>query len=232
MIGSASWHVCLLQEFPPRWCKRLATTCSAHVYLVKTSRNLLAPLRGAIADWNPDLIGANEGGSNAIAVRAPWKIVSKRSLVLNPLPGRGLAERRKMGFVRLTNGQADICVSNFHASAGNQAAAEQEILRAAEHAIDWAGDLPLVFGGDFNVRPQGSALFERLENDYGLAPPTARDAIDHILVRGLEVTSHPAPWPAPARELEIPHAGRMRRLRLSDHAPVEATVALPPERIQ
>jgi endonuclease/exonuclease/phosphatase family metal-dependent hydrolase len=232
LLRSASWHVCLLQEFPPRWRHAVASACSARIELVRTSRNLGGPLRGLAAGWNPDLLGANEGGSNAIMFRAPWTAVSSRSLVLNPFPGRGLAERRTMGFVQLARGQAQVCVANLHASAGDERAAEREILAAAGRALDWARGLPLVFGGDFNVRPGRSDLFLRLERELGLARPTGPEAIDHILVRGLAFSSGPVAWPAADRELEVIHGDAIRKLRLSDHAPVEAIVALPERKMQ
>jgi hypothetical protein len=66
-------------------------------------------------------------------------------------------------------------------------------------------------------------LFEELEQGHELRPPTAPDAIDHLLARGLEVVEPPRKWPPEAREL--PWDGL--RLRLSDHAPVEALFRTP-----
>ena len=62
-----------------------------------------------------------------------------------------------------------------------------------------------------------------LERDHGLRAPTAPDSIDHILARGLEIVEPPHPWPEGSRTLT--HDGL--RLRLSDHAPVEALFARP-----
>ena len=50
-----------------------------------------------------------------------------------------------------------------------------------------------------------------------------RDSLDHLLARGLEVIRPPSAWPSERRELDVPVGLEMRRLRLSDHAPVEAT---------
>jgi hypothetical protein len=97
------------------------------------------------------------------------------------------------------------------------------VRRAAERALEWAASAPLVLGGDFNLRPRTSAaLFESLEHDLGLAPATGPDAIDHLLARGIRTVSRPQPWPARRREIEVPWQGATRRIRLSDHAPVEA----------
>ena len=72
-------------------------------------------------------------------------------------------------------------------SAPSPSSAERELLgrRRARHGL--RGTRPLIFGGDFNVRPKASAVFDQLEDRYGLAPRTAPDRLSHLLVRGLEV---------------------------------------------
>ena len=45
-------------------------------------RNLLAAVRAASAQWNPDLIASNEGGSNIVLVRSPARIVEVQRIVL------------------------------------------------------------------------------------------------------------------------------------------------------
>ena len=126
-----------------------------------------------------------------------------------------------MAFTRTTAG---LCVANLHASAGRAltAHAEEELRLAAARATEWAGDAPLLVGGDLNVRPQHSDIYEELRDRFGLAAPTAADSLDHLLVRGLKVAEAPAPWPPEARDRGAPG----RRIRLSDHAPVVATFAL------
>ena len=89
----------------------------------------------------------------------------------------------------------------------------------------WSGDQPLVFGGDFNVRPaRDPEPFATLRERFGLAEFTAPDAIDHLLARGLEVVEQPRRLAAERRELIEPGG---LRLRLSDHAPVAAAFRLP-----
>ena len=101
--------------------------------------------------------------------------------------------------------------------------ASADVLRAAEAATEWAGEAPLVFGGDLNLRPaETPAVFEQLRERFGLAAPTAPDAIDHVLARGLETIEPPHAWPPERRELREDGLA----LRLSDHAPVEARFAL------
>ena len=125
-----------------------------------------------------------------------------------------------MAFVRTASG---VCVANLHATNDWPELAVEDVLRAARAASKWAGEAPLVFGGDLNLRPaKRPRLFERLREEFGLeGPPTAPDAIDHIFCRGLELTEPPAQWPPEKREL--PLGGRA--LRLSDHAPVQAGFA-------
>ena len=224
LIAAEPWDVCLVQEAPPSWNAVLAQATGAASYVALTSRNSLAPLRARLGWWNPDLMGSWEGGSNITLVRPPWRIAgAPRSLLLNPFPGRGLRERRRMSFVRMRAEGRDLCVANLHLTAGSRAHAEREAVRAAETAVDWAGATPLIVGGDFNLRPRSTSVFEQLERTHGLAAPTAPDALDHLLARGLKVIRAPSTSPVAGRELEV-HVGlEMRRLRLSDHAPIEAT---------
>ena len=223
LIAHARWDVCLLQEAPPSWDATLARACGAASFVSLTSRNWLAPVRGRLAWWNPDLMGSWEGGSNITLVRPPWRIVgASRSLLLNPFPGRALRERRRMSFVRLRDEGKDVCVANLHLTAGARVRAEAEARRAAATAVPWAGHAPLVVGGDFNLRPRETRIFERLERDHGLASATAPGALDHLLARGLDVVKPPHAWPPESRELDVPVGLESRRLRLSDHAPVEA----------
>jgi endonuclease/exonuclease/phosphatase family metal-dependent hydrolase len=233
LVAGASWSVCLLQEAPPSWARILGERSDAQVLLSLTSRNQLGPLTGLLARHNPDLIGSWEGGSNITLVRRPWRVVAsdRHSLLLNPLSERGLRERRRMSFVRLRADDRDarpweLCVANLHASHYSRRQAEREGRRAARAALAWARGAPLVLGGDFNVRPRNSHLFEELERDFGLAPAEDATAIDHILAHGLRVVRRPERWPVGRRELELRWQAGMRRIRLSDHDPVEAAFRL------
>ena len=214
LIAGDDWHVALLQECPPRWCADLARACHADPHRVLTSRNSLTLFRSAVARFNPDLIASGEGGSNLTLVRAPLgPITEARELVLRPR----FPERRTMA---LTRTAAGLCVANLHASNDRPDLAGDEVLHAAETAVEFAGDTPLLFGGDFNLRPaRNPEVFAELERRHGLAPPTAPGVIDHLLGRNLEITGPPVQWPPERREL--PEDGLA--LRLSDHAPVQGT---------
>lgn len=227
VLSEAAWDVALLQECPPRWAERLATDCRAEPHLVLSSRNLpFASAQHLAARFNPDLIASWEGGSNLTLVRSSRvdrpAITERRMLQLTSRP-----ERRLMAFARLQRG---VCVANLHASAP-QAMAEKELPRAAATAVEWAGADPLVLGGDFNIRPERSAfVFDQLERDHGLRPRIAGNVIDQLLGRGLDAVDAPSRWEAARREVPDPTAPEGTRplpIRLSDHAPVQATFALP-----
>lgn len=218
VIATADWDVALLQEAPPRWARALAERCRAEAQLALTSRNSLAPLRALAARVNPDLVASAEGGSNLTLLRGSPPIAC-RELVLCPGPA---PERRVMAFARRADG---ICVANLHASAGpgNRRRAEEELRAAAHAASAWAQGDPLILGGDLNVRPRDSSIYDELAERFALSAPTAPDSLDHLLVRGLDVVETSAPWPPEAREL----SQEGRALRLSDHAPVEAVFKRP-----
>jgi endonuclease/exonuclease/phosphatase family metal-dependent hydrolase len=215
MLATAEWDVALLQECPPRFATALAAACGAEGHRVLTSRNGLGGLRAWAARLNPDLIASGEGGSNLTLVRtegALGGIAVRRATAIH----EGRPERRAMAFTRTASG---VCVANLHATNDDPPLAIEDLRRAAAAAAEWAGDSPLLFGGDLNLRPaQNPEIFEELAAGNGLAGPTAPDAIDHILCRGLHMVSAPTRW-APERR-EVKEDGLA--LRLSDHAPVEA----------
>jgi endonuclease/exonuclease/phosphatase family metal-dependent hydrolase len=214
-LAGAAWDVALLQESPPRFAVPLARACGAEPHLALTSRNGLGPLRAAAARLNPDLIASGEGGSNLTLVRSAGRlgaIVERGELAIH----EGRPERRTMA---LTRTAAGLCVANLHATNDSPEMAIEDVLLAARAAGDWAGERPLLFGGDLNLRPaEQPGVFEALRERFGLAAPTATDALDHLLARGLVAAEAPTPWPARRREL----CEGGRALRLSDHAPVEA----------
>jgi endonuclease/exonuclease/phosphatase family metal-dependent hydrolase len=222
ILATGRWDVCLLQECPPRWVDRLADECQAGAYRARTSRNWLSPVRNVIAERNPDLMGSWEGGSNATLVRVPWRIVETKSVLLNRLPQRRLHERRRLALTRLVDGEREVCVGNVHLTDGVPKQAVREARRAADIALDWARGAPVVLGGDFNVRPVSTPLFDELCAGHGLCGTTARDTIDHVLANGLDTVDPPEHWPPERRELDVLTGLERRRLRLSDHAPVEA----------
>jgi endonuclease/exonuclease/phosphatase family metal-dependent hydrolase len=216
LLAASAWDVALLQEVPPRFAEPLARACGAEAHRALTSRNSLAPLRALLARQNPDLMASGEGGSNLTLVRVPGKlggIAERRELEIH----EGEPERRAMAFTRTASG---VCVANLHATNDRPDLASEDVLKAARAASEWAGAAPLLFGGDFNLRPaEQPEVFERLQSELGIdGPPTAPRAIDHMLSRGLEVRVAAKQWPPGRRELPLDG----RALRLSDHDVVEA----------
>jgi endonuclease/exonuclease/phosphatase (EEP) superfamily protein YafD len=130
-----------------------------------------------------------------------------------------------MVWTRLDLPAGRVCVANLHASAGLPEAAGAELEHAADRAVDWAADDPLLLGGDLNLRPARSPeAFVAVRERFGLGEPTSPSAIDHLLVRGLTVEERPRRLPAEERELFEPDG---LRIRLSDHAPVVARFSVP-----
>jgi endonuclease/exonuclease/phosphatase family metal-dependent hydrolase len=220
VLDSVEWDLALLQEAPPRWRPGLASDLGAESAVTLTSRNWLPPLQRLLAELNPDLIGSWDGGSNQLLVRAPWRIEEVREHTLTRRP-----ERRRMLWARVAGPEgALLAVGNLHGSVDTVPGKEEQVLGAAARAVEWAGDLPLIFGGDLNLRPSRQRwVFDDLERRFGLAPPTGLTAIDHLLARRLDIVEAPRAAPPEARELD---AGDGRALRLSDHAYVTATLGM------
>ena len=200
LMAGSEWDVALLQEAPPRWFRPLAQRLGASGALALTSRNFLPPLQRRLADWNPDLIASSEGGSNQLLVRGPHR--GRPRLMLTRRP-----ERRRMLWARLALPQGRLCVANLHASAGLPDKAAVEVERAADRAVEWAEGEPLVFGGDFNLRPRRQPEpFARLASaSASPRPPTPGRSIT-CSYAGAEVVEAPAP-PA-TRGARADRAGR------------------------
>lgn len=223
-LAAARWDIALLQEVPPRWARRLAEATGAEARVALTARNWLRPVMSPVARLRPHLAGSWEGGCNLTLVRVAGAGTGR------PRPGRAITgfgkttltwfpERRVMSLVELECG---LCVANFHASTGDDA--DADVMRAARLASSRAGDRPLLLGGDFNARPQSSDVFERLRSEFGLAGVTGPGAIDHLLVTGADLLEAAEAWPPARRDVPDPGSGKL--IRLSDHAPVAATIAV------
>jgi len=186
------WDVALLQEVPPWWPAGLARAAAADQRSALTSRNSLLALRRAVAQCDPELAKSNGGGCNAILSRTP--IAEHAALRLRVWP-----ERRVAQLARLEDG---MCLANFHASA-RVPLAEDELRRLWERALDWAGEEPLILGGDLNLRSPvapNPAIAHVAARDVdhiflrGLVPLAGADVLDrHVLVEGasVELSDHP-----------------------------------------
>ena len=212
VLCTAPWDVALLQECPPRWSAALAAACRAEAQRSLTSRNWLGSVRGALARWNPDLLGSWEGGSNLTLARGPDQggLVDRRELVLRRRP-----ERRTMAFARLGSG---LCVANLHAST-SPTRAEPDVRQCRRGGRR----LGRRFAADPRRRLQpppdparGCSRSSRSASASAHRPAPIPSTTSWA--EGSRRSRRPTAWPPEAREL--PYEGL--RLRLSDHAPVEA----------
>ena len=193
MLAGWRWDVALLQEVQPWWGPELGRACSAQWRQVMTSRNSLLVVRRLIAERWPDWIGSNGGGANVILVRAGRVVEHRRRRV------RWRPERRWVHAVRLESG---LWVANMHLTVPREDRPQRDLAAALEAVRGWAGEAPMVFGGDVNqVKPRAPGLEH-----------VAAHHVDHLFVRGLRATG-------PAQQLE--HGA------LSDHAPLAVDLAAP-----
>lgn len=210
-LADSRWDVCMLQECPPRWRRSLERACGAESVISRTARNWFAPLSGAAASRRPDLIASWEGGSNLILARGTaGGIVDRASVTLTRRP-----EKRTLALAKLGAG---VAVGALHLSTRQSRAASESLLAAAE-AIGWAGELPLVLGGDFNLRPNVDRTYETLA-DMGLEGAIA-GSIDQLLVSKVDAESARR-WEDAEREVAVDDLA----LRLSDHAPVSRRLSI------
>ena len=195
-LAGWEWDAALLQEVPPWWPGALGTALDADHRMVLTSRNSLLPLRRAIAQRRPDLIKSNGGGSNAILVRrsAGW-IAEHRGLRLGLRPERRWVHGVRVAPTAAGDGRSSgLWICNLHTQAD-----PSQCEFAAMTVRSWTASLPIVLGGDFNLR---SLALDGFHHAGG-------HGVDHVFVRGLEVVRSVAP---------LHHDG------LSDHPPLVATV--------
>jgi endonuclease/exonuclease/phosphatase family metal-dependent hydrolase len=197
-IAGWEWDVALLQEVPPWWPRQLARAAGAQQRTALTSRNAMLPLRRALAERWPDLIKSNGGGSNAILSRRP--IAEHRTIRLRAWP-----ERRVAQLARLGDGT---CLANFHGSA-RVALAEDELQALWEQALSWAGDAPLVLGGDLNLRSP-------VAPGDDIVHVASRD-VDHLFARGLEPEGE-------AQRLDRRVTLDSGPVELSDHLPLAVSL--------
>lgn len=196
--------VLCLQEVPLWALPRLPGWSGMGVRHVVTRRALLgAWLGGAITRLNNGFFRSGLAGqANAILLAPALRPLEHRTLRID----ERRREQRYCHAVRLEN----LVVANLHATNDfrRPAVPSAEIVRAEAFVTGVAGDLPCILAGDFNLRAD-----DLLE----LPGWSARGpGIDHVLVRGLSA-SPLAEWPVERR--------RQNGAVLSDHAPVEVTIA-------
>lgn len=215
-LAGWEWDIALLQEVPPWWAPPLARAAGADwARTVLTSRNLLLPLRRAIATRRPDLLKSNGGGANAVLVRTgAGVVVDHRRTTLTRWPERRVAQAvtlRGGAAAELTAGRT-LWVANLHASQAIPVArARADGRRAADWLLGLSAGGASILGGDLNDREPTLSPLRVVASrsvDHVLAGPGLTGAGDgHTLRR--------------ARSVD----GLTRRL--SDHPPLRVTVLRP-----
>jgi endonuclease/exonuclease/phosphatase family metal-dependent hydrolase len=245
----ARWapDVCALQEVPTAGIRTLVATTGMRAVWTTTGP-LIGParLRDALAERNPDLWRTHEGNANVLLVGPGLEVEDPRSRRLNPWPAvaraardlrlgagelaRYLPEPRRIVLARVrAPGGAPLVVGCVHChNARHPEVVGREIALAAQIVREAAGDGPAVLAGDLNARPDHAAIAALSGEGWHGATLDAGHGIDRILSRGVEVVDAPRRLPASEREVTVAWDGLTRRLRLSDHDPVVATVALAP----
>ena len=184
MLAGGEWDVALLQECPPRFAEPLAARLRRRgapgADLAQLARRRCARLAAA-AQPRPDRLRRGrlepDPGAGAGALGG---IVERREMAIH----EGRPERRAMAFTRTASG---VCVANLHATNDIPDLAAEDVLRRGGGGDRVGGRRAAAL----RRRPQPPARartrrLRRAARRFGLAGPTAPDAIDHLLVRGLE----------------------------------------------
>jgi hypothetical protein len=230
-----------LQEVPPAALPHLADWSGMDVYAAIAQAPALGPLPlpTRAAQWLTDLAprtlrGAVSGQANAILVRRDLAVAGHEQLPLNP-PDVVAAGAALLGLdplarlawekearvaqtlrARLPDGRA-LRLVHLHATSfpSDPAVPDAEIARAAAWLHDLAapGDIE-VLAGDLNAPPAAAPALARLQAQ-GFSQPAPW--IDQVIVRAAAVLGPPVTWPAEAHSRD--------GLTLSDHSPVEVTIA-------
>ncbi len=197
MLAGWDWDVALLQEVPPWWPERLGVACGAQAFTARTSRGQLLPLARVLAARRPDVVKSWGGGANAILVRGGVRVTAHHRLRLALRP-----ERRVMHAVCA----GGVWFGNLHATAHDEARAQDDLRRAAAALVRWSGGGPAVIGGDCNTHTPAFPGFK----------PCGGNVLDRVFARGMACAG---PAELPARH------DRGVGADLSDHRPVIATLA-------
>ena len=234
-ISAGMPDVVCLQEVPVWALQRLGVWSGLAVFGSVAMRALGGPAARRLTRLHPrGLRSALSGQANAILFARRLSPHEHLTLVLNPewfrrsagdrlglTPGERSAwarNRRVAQLIRLEAGGGTLVIVNTHlTSPADSGAADAELARALALAQSFAtpGE-PIVLCGDLNLTAARSENLAAL-GKAGYSP--ACTGIDHIVVRGLELTRGPEPWDDAAR--------RLGDVLLSDHAPLEAAMMAP-----
>ncbi len=243
----AAWapDVCALQEVPTAAIATIARITGMRAVWTTTGP-LIGParLRDALAARNPDLWRTHEGNANVLLAGPRMSLIeeTRRSVRLNPISGilrsarrlglergelmRYLPEPRRLVLVGMTApGGERITVGCTHChNARNPVVVGDEIARAAAAVRHAALGGAAVLAGDLNAPPSHPAMAALAAAGWAGAEPGAGMGIDRIVHRGMEVVEPARRMRPEEREVGVAWRGIARRVRLSDHDPVEVTL--------
>lgn len=253
VIAARSPTVAALQEVPPLAVPRLESATG-----MRAAQALMPPLvgttrlRGQLAERNPDLWRTHEGTANVVLVAEPWTFHMDDVWTVrhNPPPfvarqirsfglrGREalhwLLEPRRLVAVRLRGpGGRRLTVVSLHChDAIDPRVIAAEVRRVVPRVTARvpAGE-PLILAGDLNARGEDHPAIAALQ-ELGFAEDgIARQGIDHVFHRDLEVVTPPSALARNVREHRIAWRDGTRIVVLSDHEILEATYRLGSSRV-
>jgi endonuclease/exonuclease/phosphatase family metal-dependent hydrolase len=230
LITEGTPDVVLLQEAPV-WAGSLlreatgmgvtlAPAYGAHVPFLHVPLPLA--LGAAVGKALPDLVRTQvEGQANAVLYGPELLLVSARRVQINQ-QRRLRGEPRIAQLVRLRHRRAgsEFVVANVHADSGDN---QQQLERAGYVLEQFARGAPMLLGGDLNATIRSPGLRSLAARGWLEDSAEIGLGIDHLLVRGMRVSSPPTAWPPERRDLSI-NGGPP--VRLSDHDPIDAVVTL------
>lgn len=231
MVGLATEDdpdVLCVQEIPG-WALDLFTVGD----IAARPRLLSRELGRRITDLNHGVLrSAVTGQGNAMRISSRYVLLAHERLTLNPRRFRdreatrlGLDRRTRLAWARERRivqavrlrapDERSYLVANMHCTSwDDRRLAAAELRRAAWFATSTAQpEDVVVLAGDFNQEPGSPVLHELTSAEWGFS--AAGTGIDHILVRGAEV-SELRRWADDRRR----HGDRL----MSDHAPVEVEI--------
>ena len=230
LIAAADWSVCLLQEAPPAWARSARERARSSAYRVLTSRNQLGFAAAAAGPLEPGpdgLLGRRlepDPGAAAVADRRPGSHPAAQPAPATR-PARTPADGRSCGCDATGRRSASRtctctrgCATARRARGAGGGSSGRQVGRSARR---WCSAATSTCA---RAIPRSST-----SSSAASASPHRPRRMRSITCsqRGLEVVRPPSAWAPRARELEAPVGMELRRLRLSDHAPVEATFGLP-----
>jgi endonuclease/exonuclease/phosphatase family metal-dependent hydrolase len=196
----------------------LAHSYGAHVPFLHVPLPLAAG--AALGRALPDVVRTQfEGQGQALLYGPDLLLVSVRRVLLNE-HRRLRGEPRIAQLVRLRHRKlgVELVVGNVHAD--HKGAAVQ--LEKAGYVLErFARGAPMILGGDLNARMHSAGL--RALVGRGWVEDAGDVGIDHLLVRGAALEWPATRWLPERRDVRL---NGSLPLRLSDHDPVDAVVAL------